>query len=380
MLKPKIKKIPVADLTGYGEEPTWQNVTSMPMNEYIAKSMRAINWYYQFYKKKECQEWFAAWYYNNFPKRRKNVKYIEAVPSHMIPNAMGFMYPMELKGWKARLPFLRRVVKITKKLAQSGKLILSTSQPSQENVLTVSIQDRIKEQATSMSEKIDYIIDEFIADPDKFDLTSVNIVSHLRSQEAKAVHVRYIKSFYEPILNEWSQISSDVDLQEAYSHINKKNQKKMLDLINQIFLACDQILNEAKISKKPKIKKTKSKEDQVKKLKFKKSDDKLNISSIPPASLIGANGAVVYNTKNRKIGYYISKNSDGFKISGTTLENFSEKSFQKTLRKPVEQLKEFKDLNTQKKFESWFNKSLLTTEISLNGRFHEDLLILKIFK
>ena len=55
-------------------------------------------------------------------------------------------------------------------------------------------------------------------------------------------------------------------------------------------------------------------------------------------------------------------------------------SFQKTLRKPLEQLKEFKEQNTQKRFEVWFDKNVKTTETALNGRFGPDTVILKVFK
>ena len=45
-----------------------------------------------------------------------------------------------------------------------------------------------------------------------------------------------------------------------------------------------------------------------------------------------------------------------------------------------EQLKEFKEQNTQKRFETWFNKNIKTTETVHNGRLNEDTVILKVFK
>jgi hypothetical protein len=71
--------------------------------------------------------------------------------------------------------------------------------------------------------------------------------------------------------------------------------------------------------------------------------------------------------------------SEGFGIKGTTLTNFTDKSFQKTLRKPAVELKEFKDQNTQKRMETWFSK-IKTTETTMNGRMNEDVIILKVFK
>ncbi len=121
-------------------------------------------------------------------------------------------------------------------------------------------------------------------------------------------------------------------------------------------------------------------EQVVANLKFCKTDDSLGIVSVPPAQIIGAQAMYVYNTKTRKFGQYIALNSEGFGVKGTTVTNFTDKSVQKTLRKPAEQVKAFKDMNTQKRCQTWFEKEVKTTEIKLNGRFNEDVVILKVFK
>jgi hypothetical protein len=66
-------------------------------------------------------------------------------------------------------------------------------------------------------------------------------------------------------------------------------------------------------------------------------------------------------------------------VKGTSIIDFTEKSFQRTLRKPEVQLKEFKDQNTQKRVDTWFSK-IKTTETLLNGRMSEDVILLKVFK
>ena len=205
----------------------------------------------------------------------------------------------------------------------------------------------------------------------------------MRGKGAKAAHARIIKAFYERPLSEYDELlgkDPDEQLLEGYSCYTKKNQKKMQEFLSSIVLACDQIVGEAKINKAPRKKKIKPAEDLVKRLKFQKSDDSLGIVSVPPATIIGAQAMFVYNTKTRKIGYYIAMNSQGFEVKGTTILNFTDKSVQKTLRKPAEQLKSFKDLNTQKRMQTWFEKDIKTTEIGLNGRFNEEIVILKVFK
>ena len=247
----------------------------------------------------------------------------------------------------------------------------------------ITIQDRIREQAGAMCEEIDAAIDNFIMDPEGFDPKQYNLVKLLRGKGAKAAQGRYIKSFYEFGHNELIELSSgkaDEQLREAYRHLPRKQVKKLIDFYQFIMDACDQIAAEAKVNKKPRAKKTKPAEDIVKKLKFRTSDDKLGIVSVPPAQIVKAQSVLVYNIKNRKIGLYVSLNSEGLGVKGTSLTNFTDKSIQKTLRKPLEQLKELKDQNTQKRVETWFAKSIKTTETKLNGRLNEDTVILRVYK
>jgi len=250
-------------------------------------------------------------------------------------------------------------------------------------VYVPNIQERLREAAGEMSEELDAAIDAWIMDPEAFDPKAFKIVNLLRGKGAKAAHARYIKTFFVRGQNELLELSggnADEQLKEAYKHNSRKNVNKLIAFYESIMAACDQIAAEAKVMKKPRAKKIKPAEDLVKKLKFLIKDDKLGIVSVPPAGVIGAQGVAVFNVKTRKIGYYISKTSQGLGVKGTSLTDFSEKSFQKTLRKPPEQLKEFKEQNTQKRFETWFSKSVKTTETLLNGRFNEDTIILKVYK
>jgi hypothetical protein len=254
---------------------------------------------------------------------------------------------------------------------------VKTSEPA-----VINIQDRLKEAAGTMCDLIEGAIDSAITDPETFDPAQYKIANMLRSKGAKSPHARYIKSFYELSYNDYLSLvegTADEALKEGYDHLTKKQIKKMLDFYTNIQTACDQIIAEAKVLKKPRAKRVKPAEERVKKVKFKVSDDKLGITSVPPTQILSATGVVVYNTKNRKMGYYIAADASGLNIKGTTITDFATKSMQKTLRKPETQLKEFKEQNTQKRVETWFDK-IKTTGIKLNGRLGEDIVILRVFK
>lgn len=245
-----------------------------------------------------------------------------------------------------------------------------------------NIQERIREQAGQMSEEIDAAIDSWIMDPEAFDPKAFKMVSLLRGKGAKAAQARYIKTFFVRGQNELLELSggnADEQLKESYKHVSRKNVKKLIEFYAGIMSACDQIAAEAKVLKKPRAKKIKPAEEIVSKVKFKTVDDKLGVVSIPAVGLIGAQSAIVYNSKTRKIGIYIAKTSAGLSVKGTSIIDFTEKSMQKTLRKPAEQIKEFKEQNTQKRVLDWFSK-IKATDTLLNGRINAEIMILKVFK
>jgi len=251
------------------------------------------------------------------------------------------------------------------------------------DVYVPSIQERMHMAAAFMCEDIDQAIDDYIQNPDSFDPKQLKVAGLLRSKGAKPAHARLIKDFYQAALAEFQSLNDtacDEQLLEGYSSYGRRNLKKMLDFLTSVQNACDQIIGEAKLVKKPRVKKTRPAEDLVKKIKFKATDDKLGIASIPATQLIGAQGAVVYNTKTRKLGYYIAKTSGGLGVKGASVDNFTEKSMQKTLRKPELQIREFKDQNTKSRIEKWFAKSVTTTEVTLTGRINAEVMILKVFK
>jgi len=246
-------------------------------------------------------------------------------------------------------------------------------------VYTPSVQDRLREASLRMTEEIEDAIEKFQTDPDKFDPKSFKILNLLKGKQAKAAHARIIRDFYKRNLEEIQEAysSKDEQLKEAYSHLGKKNLKKILDFYNDLVSACDMLGQEAKVNRKPRAKKAVSKDKLIAKLKFKKSDEQLKIVSINPADVVGAKELWIYNVKTRKLGKYVAAEFSDLSVKGTTIINFDEeKSVQKTLRKPVEQLKAFKAAGKVqlRKFLDEIN----AVDIKLNGRVNEETLLLRV--
>ena len=242
-----------------------------------------------------------------------------------------------------------------------------------------SIQERLREAAIRMTEEIEDAIEQFQQDPESFDPKAFKLLNLLRGKQAKAAHARVIKEFYKRNYDELVEAAStkDEQLKEGYSHLSKANLKKITQFYSEIISACDMLAQEAKVNRAPRAKKPTDKSKLVAKMKYLKQDDKLKLVSANPIDIVGSQEVWVFNTKTRKLGKYIAKEYSELSVKGTTIVNFDEsKSVQKTLRKPEEQLKEFKAAG--KVALRKFLEDIKAVDIKLNGRINEDTILLKI--
>lgn len=250
------------------------------------------------------------------------------------------------------------------------------------SVRIVTIQDRIRDHANDIIGDIEEVVDEYISAPTKFNPAEINAAMMLRSAGAKSAHAKIVKAYYQRLLNEYNEFlgkNCDKELAEGYNSTTKRNITKIRDFLVKLIESCDQVAGEAKVMRKPRTKKVKPAADLVKNIKFKITDDRYNLSSITPAQIIGASSLVVFNTKTRKIGLYQSQTDAGFGVKGASITNFNEKSQQKTLRKPEIQIKEFREVNTAKRMQVWFN-GIKTTSTALTGRINGEVMILRVWK
>jgi hypothetical protein len=251
----------------------------------------------------------------------------------------------------------------------------------------ISIQERMKMQIEHLCADWEYKLDCFVEgtvtlkdfDPYKSMLTY--------QPEIKAAHATLIKQDFEPAYQEALEVQewSDPDIKEGYGHFTPKMRKEFVQFFEKINTACDTIIETKKTSRKARKPRARSKESIVKKLKFQTNCPELGIASIHPTDVVHANEIWVYNTKTRKLGVYHAINKDprgmgrdGLMVKGTTIQDFDEdSSFQKTLRKPKEQIKNWTG-SAKTKFAKAFDE-LTTTGIKMNGRINDNTVILQAF-
>lgn len=247
-------------------------------------------------------------------------------------------------------------------------------------VYTPSIQERTRDAAYAMTDELEDAYQSFHTDPDNFDPKAFKILNLLKGKGAKAAHARIIRDFYARDLAELLELASgkaDDQLREGYSHRSRKQIKNFIAFLQEIESACNMLMQEAKVNKKPRKVKAVSKDKVVSKLKYKKTDEPLKLVSVNPADIIGMKELWVYNTKTRKLGKYVAAEFHDLGVKGTTITGFDEaKSVQKTLRKPADQLKEFKAAGkvALRKFLDEIN----AVDTKMNGRINEETVLLKV--
>lgn len=315
--------------------------------------------------------------------------------------------------WQSLAGTMGPVRPISESLHRWAKELIASGEPkllekkeeekAKANVYVPTIQERIRDQSFKMAEEIDEWLESWTRDPKSFDPNGFDFKKHFKEVQPTQAHARKMKQFWEIELVDFDELErmptkgqlakmSELDadmweqLKEGYSHLKKSDIAKYRKAIDALSTELDFIIDQAKATRKPRKPKVKSASKQVEKLKFCKADTKYSLASIDPATIVAANELWVFNVKTRKLGKYIASNIDprgtmregsGLSVKGTTIQGYDENlSIQKTLRKPVDQLKEFKGAG--KVALRKFLDNIPTTDTKLNGRCNPDTVLLKV--
>lgn len=203
---------------------------------------------------------------------------------------------------------------------------------------------------------------------------------------------RYIYAWLDSYIKEFElALNGEEYAKESYSYMKKSELKawlkSFLKMKSDLEKLEDKQKEVKKKEKKVRVKKPKNQfqirkqiRKKVEKIKYLEKDDELNLTSISPEKIIGANHLFVYNTKYKNLGYITAMSRDGLDLKGMSVTNFNDKlSFNIKLRKPNEFFARFDEKITLRKIENDIEK-LTTKKSKMAGRLGENILILKAFK
>ena len=413
-------KLPDYDWAGWE---TWSGA------KYHHQRRVAFDFYYQNYKAADLTKFVFEWMKSDGGYKKPEIDAIKAIPTWKVNvntcilakcllsgmpdvNEAWNEYWIALPGTsdKAPRPVSETLKARIDELLEEGKELLkekkkeARKKEKAEALPKPTIQDRIKEQAVVAYEEIDDWLESFVQDPKSFKPDGFDFAAHFRKVKVTQAHARKMKAFFQGELEEFRVISQmptpakmkgikdakEKDewdqIKEGYAHLKRAEVKNFLTALESLDGALDMIIEESKANRKSPTRKPKSADKVVAKMKYKVKDDKYQLVGVNPTQIIGASELWVFNTKTRKLGKYIAANPDpigqaregsGLSIKGTTVQGYVEDtSVQKTLRKPEEQLKEFKAAGKVKLRK--FMDEIPTVDTKLNGRINAETILLKV--
>ena len=425
--KPKKKVVRGAPRLKRGaklSEPSWEGWQEWTGLDYHKYRQRTSAFYYENYKPADLYPAVFVWMAEN-DYTKEQIKHAKSAPASALSVTAGITCKMLLNGMPDTNPkhdeywascpgtigdkvtpvtdFVKKRIEHAIDLGSKVVEVKQAEEKEKKDVYVPTIQERIRDQALLQSEAIDEWLEGWIVDPTSFDPKGFDFKKHFQKMGVTQAHARKIKGFFDNELADFDELERmptagqlkkmsehDQDqwaqLKEGYGHFKKAEVKKLRDAISELLSALDFVIDTAKATRAPRKSKPKSATKLVEKLKFLKVDEKYKLTSVSPDQIIGASELWVFNVKSRKLGKYVAENPDptgmgrdgsGLQVKGTTIIGYKEtESIQKTLRKPADQLKEFKNAGKVKLRK--YLEEIATTDTKLNGRCNPDTVLLKV--
>jgi len=339
---------------------------------------QSFTWYNRFYGKKDAKELLCQYLESN--NRTDEAKKIRKVEDKEFLMTLCWLARMTMRGLELNeheeLTLENEISRLAK-LVHKPEVILKEVESVSNRP---NVQEIMREKARDAAGELEAIFDEFIIEG-KVTQKTVDLVAKFNVMPQ---HIPLIVEIWKKKFEEFSEVvdSNDPDLVEAYNFMGKVKLRNTIKFIEQVLSDLNSYISIKKASKAPRKRKAIPVEKIVSKLKylkeFKDVVNKLELISVHPTKLHGASEAWVYDTSRRKLHHYIADEySKSFTVKGNTILGFDNNTSEvKTLRKPGEQLKEI--MGSKPAARKYF-KDIKAVATSPNGRFNENMIILKAF-
>ena len=387
-----------------GEEPTWKDAEDLSYEEYWQRQARAFRFYTYYLETADMRPWILEWMKDN-GYNKADIDAIQKVSPAWITSTVGKLVRMLQRGMPALHPdsgamhakkieagetapkpepvtdFIRAELRKSISAYHQTK---HTAPKEEDNKKpkkpVIPPMERLRKKVhNEVICHLDSLLDG-VASVKREDtpttMPNLDVSMLLRSGGIPARGAKFVVDWLTEHRDEFVAATDKKNEEaEAYSYLRKPQ-------LNRIIANFDKMIEDAKAhgktTRKPRIKRPKSAEKQIAKLKYLKEDDTYSLKSVDPIALPFSQRAYTFNTKYRQLTIYYARVADGLSVSGTTVKGFDEeKSVTMILRKPEDVLPLIL-AGTARKIDNLM-KTLKTKPKPANGRINGNTILLKTF-
>ena len=372
-----------AEKAHWGAEPQWDENFKDEFEKSCALG-RAENWYLHMSDDADHKKWVC-----DFMKSQKfaeadikaysRLGQTDTMTGEVAENEPGCHLGVlaRLVSMGAPLPEVRkeRLLRAVRYLVTKGHLIREEEKVE----AAPNVQDRIREQVSNLIGELEQIEDAFFQNQTSDFKGCSDIENYIKSKNIGGVQANRIAEWFKKRVDPIEAVvqgKADEQLKEGYSLYTKKQLKEYLKWLNCLIAACQRQVEVSKKLRAPRRRKPKDPVKAVAKMNYKKEDTEWKIKSVAPYRIVGAEKAVLFNTKTRVCTILEAETREGLSVKGTTIIRFdSSKSKSKKLRKPEAVLKAIREDGGIRSVKNAFGAST-TQEKEAKGRVNEDTVIL----
>jgi len=361
-----------------GSMPVFDKLPLAGCDSYWPQWGKAANWFNYMCKPKDFKAYAVRYAKEVLDVSKDDLKHIKKVSdSDFLP--VSKLVAVHFTGFNYRKAEQNKIKQLINDAINIGKQIAEeVVEDAAEPKVVISIQDRMR---TKMMETLYAEFDDTIIEPwldgdfsSKFDAFTA-----IKRHGIKGAGVKMFADHIKPLHDELNDAYNKTCEQavEGYSLWTRPELKKAIKQIEAVLSDIEKAQMANKAVRKTRAVKPKSSDKQVAKLNYLKDDNANKLASISPLQIPGAKVLYVYNIKNKKLTEFVTDNSAGFMVSGSTIKNFDTTLSRSCgLRKPDDILPQILK-KTQKQIDNVFKG--LTTKVSVPaGRINKDCILLRV--
>ena len=361
-----------------GPMPVFDKLPLAGCDSYWPQWGKAANWFNYMCKPKDYKAYTVSYAKDVLDVSKDDLKHIKKVSDSGFL-AISKLVAVHFSGFNYRKPERKMLDIHVKDLIEQGKLITEeVVEEASEPKVVISIQDRMR---TKMMETLYAEFDDTVIEPwldgdfsSKFDAFTA-----IKRHEIKGPGVKMFADQIQPLFTELNDAYNKTCEQavEGYSLWTRPELKKAIKQLELVLSDIEKTQMANKVVRKTRATKPKASDKQVAKLNYLKDDNTNKLASISPIQIPGAQVLYVYNVKQKKLTEFVTDNSAGFMVQGSTIKNFDTTLSRSCgLRKPDDILPQILK-KTQKQIDNVFKG--LTTKVSVPaGRINKDCILLRV--